>query len=135
MKFQHIMIINIFDEFVDSSFIFIIQCCEAEFIDQMAIEGSLVPFNYEVMTIDPHRPVIMQDGKGKNLLVQLFLMFHQSKEFNKSSDGDSHIVCILAISNVECSSAALYFTDEEGKVYPCCSYKISNNLKPELFYK
>ena len=70
------MIIDVFSEFVDGSFILTIQCCEAELMDQMVIEGSLVPFNYGVMAIDSHRPVIMQDGKGKNLLVQLFLTLH-----------------------------------------------------------
>ena len=135
MKFWYIMIINVFNKFVDSSFIFALLLCETKFTDWMMIEGSLVSFNYRVMAIDPHRPVIMQDEKGEDLLVQLFLMLHWFKEFNKSSDSNSHTVCVLVIDNVKSSSTALHLADEERKVHSHCGHEVGDKFEFNLINK
>ncbi len=84
----------------------------------MAIEGSLVPFDHEVMVVDPHQPVIVRDGKGENLLVKLFLALYRSKKFDKSSYDDDHAVRVLAIDDVQRCRVAFNLAGEKEKVHP-----------------
>ena len=46
-------------------------------MDWVAIETRLIPFNHRIMAVDPHRPVIVRDGKGENLPIQLFQITEQ----------------------------------------------------------
>lgn len=50
----------------------------------MAVEASSVPLDYRVVTVDPHGLVIVRDGKGEDLPVQLLLALHVSKKCDKS---------------------------------------------------
>ena len=135
MKFRHPIIVDVLDEFVGGPLFFAIQGREAELVDWMAIEGGLVIFDDSVMAVDSHRSVIVRDGKGEDLPVQLFLALHRPKELDKSSDGDSHAVRVLAIGNVESGGAALHLAGEEGEVHPCCSHEICNDLGARLTHE
>ena len=33
----------------------------------MAIEGSLIPFNYGVVSVNSNRPIVIRNRKGKDL--------------------------------------------------------------------
>lgn len=101
----------------------------------MAIEGSLVFFNYGVMSVDPHQPVVVRDRKGEDLPVQLFLAPYKSKKFDKSSQGDGHAMRVLAIGNVESRGAALHLAGEERKVHPRYSHEMGKKLGPGLTYE
>lgn len=78
-----------------------------ERVDGVSIEGSIIAINQSVMTVDPHRPVVMRDWKGKDLPVEFLLPLHISEEFDDSSDRDCHTVGILSIRNVQCRGTAL----------------------------
>ncbi len=87
-------------------------------MDWMAIEGCLVPFDYGVMAIDSHGGMIVRDGKGEDLPVQLFLALHRPKKIDKSSYGDGHTVSVLSVRDVQRCRAAFDLAGEEGKVHP-----------------
>ena len=101
MQFRHPNIIDILGKVVSCPFLLTIQCREDKLVDCMTIEGNLVSFDHEVVTVDSHRLVIVRDGKGENLSMQLFLALHRLEKFDKSFDGDGHAVRVLAIGNVE----------------------------------
>ena len=84
----------------------------------MAIERSLFSLNHGVMAVDSSGPVVVREGKGEDLPVQLFLALHRPKKFDKSSYGDGYTMRVLAIDNVESRGAALYLAGKEGKIYP-----------------
>ena len=129
------IIVDVLDEFVGGLLLFAVLFCEAEFADWMAIERSLVSLDHGVMAVNPHRPVIVRDGKGEDLPVQLFLTLHRPKKFDKSSYGDGHTMRVLAIGNVESRGAALYLAGEEGEVHPRCSHKVGSNFGSNLTNK
>lgn len=133
MKFRHINIVHVLDELVSRPLFFVID--EIEFTNRMTIEGSLVPFNHWVMAINSHSDVIVRDGKGEHLSIQLFLALHRSKKFYKSSDGEGHAMRVLAIGNIESGSATLHLAGEEGKLHPRFSHEIGNNLEVRLTHE
>ena len=133
MKFRHISIVHVLGELVSYPLFFTIG--EIEFTNRVTIEGSLIPFNHRVIAIDSYSGMIMRDGKGEDLSVQLFLALHRPKKLDKSSNGDGHAMSILAIGNIESGSAALYLAGEEGEVYSYCSHKICNDLGARLTHK
>lgn len=44
----------------------------------MAVECSLVSLYYGVVSVNPHGPVIVRDGKHEDLAVQLFLALYRT---------------------------------------------------------
>ena len=123
---RHPFIVDILGEFVGCPFFFTIG--EIKITNRVTIEGSLVLFNHGVMAIDPHRGMIVRDGKGEDLSVQLFLTLRSLIELDKSSYGNGHTVRVLAIGNIESGSAALHLAGEKGEIHPRCSHEIGNNL-------
>lgn len=77
------MIVDVLDKLVASPLFFTIG--EIEFTNRVTIEVNLIPFNHRLMAIDSHNGMIVRDGKGEDLPVQLFLALHQPKKCNKSS--------------------------------------------------
>lgn len=103
-------IVHVLGELVSCPLFFTIG--NIEFTNRVTIEGSLVPFNHRVTAIDSHSGMIMRDGKGEDLSVQLFLALHRPKKLDKSSNGDGHAMSILAIGNIESGSAALHLAGD-----------------------
>ena len=130
IEFQRVIVIDVLDQYKSPPLVFALLFYEAEFTDWMAIEGSLVSFNHRVVSIDPHRPVIIRDRKGENLPVQLFLALHRSIKLYDPLNGNGHAVRVLPVGNVESCGAALDLVGEEGKVHPRCSHEIGKNLGP-----
>ena len=126
-------IVHVLGELVSCSLFFTVG--EIEFTNGVTVEGSLVPFNHRVMVIDSHSGMIMRNGKGEDLPIQLFLALHRPKKLDKSSNSDGHAMSILAIGNVESGSAALHLAGEEGEVHSCCSHEICNDLGARLTHK
>ena len=91
----------------------------------MTIESGLFFLNDSVMTIDYHRPVIVQDQKGKNFAVKLFLAFYSSIEFDNTFYGNSHTVSVLLVGDLQRCHAALDLANEERKVHLRCSHELS----------
>ena len=126
------IIINILGEFVGGPLFFAFQTREVEFIDCITIEGSSVPFNHGIMAIDSHGGIIVRDGEGENLPMELFLAFYRPEKLNKSSDSDGHAVRVLTIGNIESASSTLHLAGEEGKVHPRCSHEVGLKLGPDF---
>ena len=99
-----------------------------------AIEGSLVPLNHRVMAIDSDAPVIVRDGKGEDLPVQLFLALHISKKY-KTSESDAHALDVLAIGKIKSRGAAFDLAGEERELHSRSSHEIGSDLKPWLTHK
>lgn len=55
----------------------------------MAVEYSLVSLDYGVVSVNPHGPVIVQDGKHEDLAVQLFLALYRLEKYDECSEGDA----------------------------------------------
>jgi len=132
---RHPSIVHVLGEFVGGPLLLAVLFCEAELADWMAIECSLVSFDHGVMAVDPHRPVVVRDGKGEDLPVQLFLALHRPKKFDKSSYGDGHAVRVLAVGDVQRCRAAFYLAGEEGKVHPRCGHEVGEGLGAYLTHK
>ena len=69
MKFRHVMIVDVLDKLVTGPLFFTIG--ENESTNMVTIEANLIPFNHRVMATDSHNGMIVRDGKGEDLPVQL----------------------------------------------------------------
>ncbi len=83
----------------------------------MSIECGFVFLDDGVMAVNPHRAMIMQDRKGKDLSVKLLLVLHSFVELDDTSHGQSHTVSVLSICDVKCCGTALHFACKEGKIH------------------
>lgn len=82
MQNWHPNVVYVFGKLVSCPLFFAIG--EIELTNRVTIEGSLVPFDHGVMSVDPHGGMIVRDRKREDLPVQLFLALHVSKEYDKS---------------------------------------------------
>lgn len=117
MEFQRVIIVDILSKFIDGPLFLTISFYKTEFADWITIESSFISFDHEVVAVDSYGSIIVRDGKGEDLSVQLFLTLYRSKKFDKSFYGDGYTIRVLAIGNIESGSAALYLVDKKGKVY------------------
>ena len=69
--------INALGELVRRPFVFAIQSSKIKSVDRVSIERGLAFLDQSVVPIDPHRPVVVRDGKGEDLAVELLLALHQ----------------------------------------------------------
>ena len=57
---RHPYVVDVFGELVCRPLLFTIQCCEAELMDMISIEGGPLTVDHRIMTVDSHRPVIVR---------------------------------------------------------------------------
>ena len=60
------------------------------------------------MTVDSNQPMVMRNGKGKDLEVKLFFAPHGFVEFDDTSYGKRHSMRILSICKIKSRDAALH---------------------------
>src|SRR5450432_3076320 len=94
-----------------------LQFCKAEVTDRVAVIGSILPIDHRVMTVNPHRPIIMRYRESKDLAVELLLAPHKSEKFNNTSHCHSHAMRILSICNIKGRSAAFDLACQEWEVH------------------
>lgn len=112
------IIIDILNKFIGRPLFLAIQGCKAEFMNRITIKGSLVTLDNSVIAVDPYRPIIVRDGKGKDLPVKLLLALYRSIELDDTLHGNGYTVRVLSVSNVKSRGTALDLAGKEGKVYP-----------------
>src|SRR5690349_19266286 len=110
--------VDIFGEFIGRPLILTIQCLEVERMDGVAVECGFVFLDHGVMTVNPHRPVIVRDRKGEDLPMKLLFALYSFVELDDTSHGNSHTVSVLSIGDVKRCSTALHFAREEREVHP-----------------
>ena len=83
----------------------------------MMIEGCFISLDDSVVIVNSHRAIIVQDRKGKNLLMKLFFALHSFVELNKSSYDNDYAVRVLTIDNVESHDVTLHLASKKRKVH------------------
>jgi len=81
----------------------------------MAVVLSVLPIYRWIVTIDPHRAVVVGDGEGEDLSVDLALATDKAEELDYGPDRESHAVGVLAVRNVKGLDATFYLVRQEGK--------------------
>ena len=66
----------------------------------MAIEVSLILYDYSVVAVDSHRTIIVGDRKGEDLPVKLFLALYSSIEFDYTFYGNSYTISVLSVGDI-----------------------------------
>ena len=72
----------------------------------MAIILDILPVDHRIVAVDTHRSIVMRDGEGKDLPMDLVLAFHCAKELDGGPHRERHAVRVLAVRHVEVSSSA-----------------------------
>ena len=57
----HPYVVDVLCKLVCCPFLFAILASEAEFLDGVAVIGSILSVNYRIVAVYPHCPIIMQD--------------------------------------------------------------------------
>ena len=97
----------------------------------MAVVFSVLPIYYGIFAVDLYRPVVVRDGKGKELAVEFALVLYKAEELNDSPRSERYTVGVLAICNVKRLEAALNLVQQEWKEHIVGSYKeglVARNL-------
>jgi len=66
----------------------------------VAIEVSLILYDYSVVAVDSHRTIIVGDRKGEDLPVKLFLALYSSIEFDYTFYGKSYTISVLSVGDI-----------------------------------
>ena len=90
---------------------------EAKLMYWMAVVFRVLPIDYGIFAVNAYRSVVVRDGEGKELTVQLLLTLHKAEELNDGPRRERHAVGVLAVRDVECCGAALHLAGEEGEVH------------------
>ena len=77
-------------------------------MNQVTVEGGLLPFNQSIMVIDSYSPMIVRDREGKDLPVELILTRHQSIQLDDSICRNGSAMSVPSIRDIECFVAAFY---------------------------
>lgn len=109
---------NIFYKRKSRLFLFIILFGKTKFTDKIIIESNFISLDNNVITINPHRLIIIQDRKGKDLPVKFFLPFYNFIELDDTSYSNNYTINVLSISNIKYRGIILYFVYKEGEIYP-----------------
>ena len=91
---------------------------EVEVVNAMAIESRLAAIDDRIVTIYPHRLVVVRNRKGENPSMEFPLTFDGSEQLDDASDGQGHAVRVLPVRDIQTDNAAFDFGGEEGKVHP-----------------
>ena len=83
----------------------------------MAVILGILPIDHRIMAVDAHRSMVMRDGEGKDLPVDLVLAFHCAKELDGGPHRERHAVRVLAVRDVKCCSSALHLARQEWEVH------------------
>ena len=84
--------------------------------DGMAMERRVVPVNRRVVAVNPHNVVVMRDGKGQDLPMQLLLARHGAVQRDDGVDGNAGAVSVLSVGDVERCVATFHLRHEERKI-------------------
>ena len=86
-------------------------------MDRVAVKESFASIDHRIVTVNPHRAVVVRDREGKDLPMKLLLALYSSTELDDAPYSNSHAVSVLSISDVKRCSTALYFAREEREVH------------------
>ena len=105
--FRHPYVVKILRKTICRPLFLAVKFRKAKLADGMAVVFGILPINYGILAVNPYRPVIVRDGKGKELTVEFALAFHKTEELNDSPRRERHAVGVLAVYDVKRLEAAL----------------------------
>ena len=81
---------------------------ELKEVESWKVVLDVFPSYHWIVAVDPYRPVVMRDGEGEDLLVDLILALDSTEELDDTPYRKGYAVGILPVYDVERRGAILH---------------------------
>lgn len=97
---RHPDVKHVLGKTVCSPLILPVKLCEIEFSDCVTVVFYLFALDLGVVSKDSHRLIVMREGEGKDLPIDLILSPHKTKKLNDAPYRECHTMGVLTVRHV-----------------------------------